>query len=203
MSELAEKVRELTPGYAKMFAEGGGVSPADPLEFHLYHLARYWSRLVGFCRQTPSNCDHWIETGLGAYVQIGSDFADKLVNITSPVHANWKAYWSQMQAVLYQRPVTLAQIEATSQAFEACLRDFSYDPWTDSPGRRATASAQRQEVQLSTPLSLNSAFRFPLQSSLARREVIIGGLWLLVPVVGWLLNMGHRIAMTHRMQHGL
>ncbi len=44
---------------------------------------------------------------------------------------------------------------------------------------------------------------FPLQSPLARSEVIKGGLWLLVPVVGWLLNMGHRIVMTHRMQHGL
>ena len=30
----------------------------------------------------------------------------------------------------------------------------------------------------------------------------MGGLLLLVPVVGWILNMGHRIEMTHRMQHG-
>lgn len=57
-------------------------------------------------------------------------------------------------------------------------------------------------IDLSTPLSLRSSFRFPLQSPLARREVLIGGLWLLVPVVGWLLNMGHRIAMVHNMQHG-
>ncbi|WP_442886964.1 hypothetical protein [Congregicoccus parvus] len=53
------------------------------------------------------------------------------------------------------------------------------------------------------PLSVRTSFRFPLQSSLARREVLIGALWLLVPIVGWLLNMGHRIMMTHRMQHGL
>lgn len=26
---------------------------------------------------------------------------------------------------------------------------------------------------------------------------------MLVPFVGWILNMGHRIMMTHRMQHGL
>lgn len=38
---------------------------------------------------------------------------------------------------------------------------------------------------------------------MARREVAIGALWLLVPIVGWILNMGHRIVMTHRMQHGL
>jgi hypothetical protein len=59
-----------------------------------------------------------------------------------------------------------------------------------------------QEIDLSTTLRLPTAFRFPLQSCLARREVAIGALWLLVPIVGWILNMGHRIQMTHRMQHG-
>lgn len=57
-------------------------------------------------------------------------------------------------------------------------------------------------ITLSTPLRLRTAFLFPLQSSLARREVLIGALLLLIPVIGWLLNMGHRIMMTHRMQHG-
>jgi hypothetical protein len=60
-----------------------------------------------------------------------------------------------------------------------------------------------QEIDLSTPLRLSTAFRFPFQSSIPRREVAIGALWLFVPIVGWILNMGHRIAMTHRMQHGL
>lgn len=60
----------------------------------------------------------------------------------------------------------------------------------------------RPPIDLATPLSLKTAFLFPLQSPLARKEVLIGALWLLVPVVGWVLNMGHRIAMTHRMQHG-
>jgi len=57
-------------------------------------------------------------------------------------------------------------------------------------------------IDLTTPLQLASAFRFPLQSRLARREVLIGALWLLVPIVGWILNMGHRITLTHQMQHG-
>ncbi|MGC4070918.1 MAG: DUF4013 domain-containing protein [Nibricoccus sp.] len=59
----------------------------------------------------------------------------------------------------------------------------------------------RQKIALTTPLRLRTAFLFPLQSSLARKEVLQGGLLLLIPVVGWILNMGHRIAMTHRMQH--
>ncbi|HEX2747767.1 MAG TPA: hypothetical protein VHM91_07205 [Verrucomicrobiales bacterium] len=59
------------------------------------------------------------------------------------------------------------------------------------------------EINLATPLRLKSAFRFPLQSPVARAEVIEGALWLLLPVVGWIMNMGHRIVMTHRMQHGM
>lgn len=61
---------------------------------------------------------------------------------------------------------------------------------------------QLRTVDLSTPLSIGAAFRFPLQSAIARRELLRGSLWLLVPIYGWLLNMGHRIVMTHRMQHG-
>lgn len=58
-------------------------------------------------------------------------------------------------------------------------------------------------IDLRSPLSLRTSFMFPLQSPIARREVLIGALWLLVPGVGWLLNMGHRIAIARRMQQGL
>lgn len=51
-------------------------------------------------------------------------------------------------------------------------------------------------------LSLGQAFVFPIQSKEARREILIGALWLLVPGIGWLMNMGHRITMTHQMLHG-
>lgn len=57
-------------------------------------------------------------------------------------------------------------------------------------------------IDLRTPLSLRTSFAFPLQTPRARREVAWGGVLLLIPVVGWLLNMGHRIAMVHRMLHG-
>ncbi len=65
------------------------------------------------------------------------------------------------------------------------------------------AEAPPPPVDLTTPLSLRDAFRFPLQSPVARREVLQGALFLLIPGIGWLLNMGHRIMMTHRMQQGL
>lgn len=56
---------------------------------------------------------------------------------------------------------------------------------------------------LRDPLSLRNAWRFPLQSEASRRDLVLGGLWLAVPVVGWLMNMGHRIRIVHRMHHGL
>ena len=71
------------------------------------------------------------------------------------------------------------------------------------PAPKPGAMHKIPPVTLATPLSLRSSFRFPLQSPIARREVLIGGLWLLVPVIGWILNMGHRIMMVHHMQHGL
>jgi len=57
-------------------------------------------------------------------------------------------------------------------------------------------------IDLHTPLDLRTSFAFPLQSRESRREVVIGAALLLVPVVGWLLNMGHRIMFVHRMLHG-
>ena len=57
-------------------------------------------------------------------------------------------------------------------------------------------------IDLRTPLSLRTSFAFPLQTPEARREVLIGGALLLLPFVGWLLNMGHRVVVVHRMMHG-
>jgi hypothetical protein len=57
-------------------------------------------------------------------------------------------------------------------------------------------------IDLRTPLSLRTSFAFPLQTALSRREVVWGGVLLLVPGVGWILNMGHRIMIVHNMLHG-
>jgi hypothetical protein len=57
-------------------------------------------------------------------------------------------------------------------------------------------------IDLRHPLTLGNSFRFPLQSRASRRDIVIGGRWLLVPVVGWLMNMGHRVRVVHRMHKG-
>ena len=53
-----------------------------------------------------------------------------------------------------------------------------------------------ESIDLRTPLSLRTSFAFPLQSPAARRDVILGGLLLLLPGIGWLLNLGHRIVVV-------
>lgn len=58
------------------------------------------------------------------------------------------------------------------------------------------------EIDLQSELSFRSSFRYPLQTNLARKELVWGAVLVLVPVVGWLLNMGHRIEMVHNMHHG-
>ena len=63
--------------------------------------------------------------------------------------------------------------------------------------------APPQRIDLRTPLSLKSAFAFPLQMRESRKEVLIGAALLLLPGIGWLLNMGHRIQMVHNMQTGV
>ena len=119
----------MIPRYEEMFAERGGITPADPLKFHLYHLARYWSRLVGFCRQDPSKPAVFIDTDLGACVQVGSEFAHKMIGSDSPIYTRWQDYWVQTQAVLSRRLVTIEAVEAASQAFNACVAELKYDPW--------------------------------------------------------------------------
>ena len=58
-----------------------------------------------------------------------------------------------------------------------------------------------KRITLSNPLTLRNAFRFPLQCDASRRDLIIGGFILIIPIVGWILNMGHRIVVTHTLLH--
>jgi hypothetical protein len=57
-------------------------------------------------------------------------------------------------------------------------------------------------ITLDSPLTIRNAFCYPIQSSESRRDVLIGALWLFVPGVGWVMNMGHRIVATHNALNG-
>jgi hypothetical protein len=57
-------------------------------------------------------------------------------------------------------------------------------------------------IDLNSPLTFKNAFNFPLQSRIARNEILWGAVLLLIPVIGWILNVGHRIQFVHQMQNG-
>lgn len=119
----------MRPHYGQMFAERGGVTPSDPLEFHLHHLALYWSCLVGFCSQDSSRSENLINTDLGACVAVGSDFARELIDPKSTVFGHWQNYWNRAQTVLNRRPITFEDVEAASRAFDNFLAEFGYNPF--------------------------------------------------------------------------
>ena len=58
------------------------------------------------------------------------------------------------------------------------------------------------EIDLHSDLNFRNSFKFPIQNALARREILLGAVLVLIPLIGWLLNMGHRVEMVHRMHHG-
>lgn len=88
-----DRINELTRAYEESFAERGNITPGDPLEFHLYHLARYWSRLVGFCRHDPSSAESLVESDLGACVQLGSEFANAQIDPNCSIYKQWRKCW--------------------------------------------------------------------------------------------------------------
>jgi hypothetical protein len=66
----------------------------------------------------------------------------------------------------------------------------------------STSTESGAMIDLRSPLTVRNAFLFPLQTAASRAELVVGGVLLLLPFVGWLLNMGHRIQMVHAMQEG-
>jgi hypothetical protein len=130
---LTQRAIIMRAAYEKLYAERGGITPSDTLEFHFYHLARYWSRLVGFCRQDASKPEAFINSDLGACVEVATEFAHGSIKPSSPIYGEWQHCWKQTQAILYERPVTLKAVEAASQAFNDCLAKLKYNPCAKMP----------------------------------------------------------------------
>jgi len=129
MKEFDDRVAKVIRQYEVEFKDRGDVTPSDPLKFHLFHLARYWSRLVGFCQHVKDVPSSFVEGDLGACVKVGSDYANNLIDSSSPIFDLWQDYWKKTQAVLFEKPVSVEQVEEASSAFDACLTELKYDPW--------------------------------------------------------------------------
>jgi hypothetical protein len=49
---------------------------------------------------------------------------------------------------------------------------------------------------------LSDALAFPLRSPEARRDTLMGGAWMFLLVIGWILNLGHRLEVVGRLYRG-
>src|SRR3954469_7660068 len=61
---------------------------------------------------------------------------------------------------------------------------------------------RRQANHLPTVLTVRDAFRFPVATAEARRDVLIGGCLLLTLLFGWILNLGNRLNVVSRLGAG-
>jgi hypothetical protein len=48
---------------------------------------------------------------------------------------------------------------------------------------------------------VGECFAFPLETPQARRDVLVGGLLLFALLIGWILNLGHRLEVVRRVFH--
>jgi hypothetical protein len=48
---------------------------------------------------------------------------------------------------------------------------------------------------------LRECFAFPISTPEGRRDVLLGGTLLLLPLLGWILNLGHRLDVVYRVYH--
>jgi hypothetical protein len=61
-----------------------------------------------------------------------------------------------------------------------------------------------QSVDHHLPPGILESFRFPMSSPEARHDLLVGGtVLMLLPPIGWVLNMGHRLGVVYRIYHGL
>ncbi len=143
--------------YESMFASRGEVTPTDPLEFHLFHLARYWSRLVGFARNVGDGCNSLIEGDLGTAVRMGTDHTGRVIRETDVIGDLWTDYVERVETMLTLRPVSIETIERASEGFDKCLEAIGYDPW-HAPSASKKEGQQDASSNGGQRPSLNSGF---------------------------------------------
>lgn len=101
---------------------------------------------------------------------------------------------------------TVVRIDWGKAGQEAWRR---HAPDASANTRPCDASAMTRELAESpgrgTPPPLPGlweCFKFPLSTPAGRRDILFGALLLLVPFVGWILNLGHRLDVVRRLQRG-
>lgn len=59
-----------------------------------------------------------------------------------------------------------------------------------------------RNIPMDGDLALKDALLFPLQNKLARKELLFGALFFIIPPIGWIVNMGYRMNLVNSHHHG-
>lgn len=54
-----------------------------------------------------------------------------------------------------------------------------------------------RQIPMNSDLNIKNAFLFPIQNQIARKELLIGSLFFIIPPLGWIVNMGYRMNIVH------
>jgi hypothetical protein len=125
----SDRLSRVRSQYDQNFRTRSDTSPTEPLEYHLYHLALYWSRLMGFCGSHPSDAAHWVDSDLGACVAVGTDVVSGTLGSLHPHRAGWSSYLALIHVVLNQSQVSFKEVEAASNAFSRFLELLGFVSW--------------------------------------------------------------------------
>ena len=60
---------------------------------------------------------------------------------------------------------------------------------------------QDRDIPIDGDMTLKNALLFPLQNALARKELLFGALFFIIPPIGWIINMGYRMNLVHSHHH--
>ena len=120
-------------------------------EFHLFHLARYWSRIVGFAEVVGDGCDSLVEGDSGSLVRMATDQAGRVLREADLIPNLWTEYVDQLETMLTLRPVSVKVIERASDEFDKCLEAIGYDPWLDSETSNTKANKSRHSNPYQPP----------------------------------------------------
>ena len=63
------------------------------------------------------------------------------------------------------------------------------------------SSVNHTKIDRGTRPTFKESFWFPIATREAQRDLIVGGTSLIIPPLGWVLNMGHRLDVVYRIYH--
>jgi len=101
----------------------------DMTRYHLYHLARYLSRLKGFITGTGHGLQHFLDTDLGACLLAAAFTIDKHMRSTGDTLLT--TMWDQFSTAtdLFRSGDNKIVINDLESSFDAMCMHCHFDPW--------------------------------------------------------------------------